>query len=62
MSKVEITKDSINNDDSKGGSTEQLGYNDPTEVCWNTGIYSDSCICDFCSHNFECSGYDSDFD
>ena len=31
----------------------------PTELCWQTGEYSDACICDFCDHKNECSGYDS---
>lgn len=32
----------------------------PTEKCWQTGIYTDDCECEFCEHKFECSGYESD--
>ncbi len=32
----------------------------PTDICWETGIYSDDCECEFCSHKEECSGYDND--
>lgn len=28
------------------------------DICWRTGIYSDSCDCEFCSHKDECSGYE----
>lgn len=35
---------------------------EPTELCWETGNYIDDCDCEFCVHNFECSGYDSDDD
>lgn len=31
---------------------------EPTERCWETGNYTDDCICDFCSHKEECSGSD----
>lgn len=34
----------------------------PTEHCWATGEYTDDCICDFCDHRHECSGYDHDED
>lgn len=34
----------------------------PTEHCWATGEYTDDCICDFCNHKHECSGYDHDED
>lgn len=34
----------------------------PTEHCWSTGEFSDDCICEFCDHKFECSGYDEDDD
>ncbi len=30
----------------------------PTDKCWETGEYTDDCICDFCDHKYECSGYD----
>lgn len=30
----------------------------PTDRCWETGVYTDDCICDFCSHKEICSGYD----
>ena len=30
----------------------------PTEICWETGNYSDNCNCDFCEHKSECSGYE----
>ncbi len=33
---------------------------DNEERCWVTGIYSDDCFCDFCSHKEECSGYEND--
>lgn len=32
---------------------------DPTEVCWLTGQYSDQCICLMCMHKDECSGSDA---
>lgn len=35
---------------------------EPTELCWETGNYTDDCDCEFCAHNFECSGYDRDDD
>lgn len=31
-----------------------------TEVCWQTGNYSDGCNCSFCEHQDECSGFDCD--
>ena len=34
----------------------------PTDLCWETGVYTDSCICDFCEHKEECSGYEDDDD
>ena len=30
----------------------------PADLCWLTGNYTDDCICEFCSHKWECSGYD----
>ena len=33
---------------------------DATDRCWQTGNYTDDCICEFCSHKFECSGYTGD--
>lgn len=32
-------------------------YNDmsPTELCWQTGDYTDECHCEFCEHSDECS-------
>ena len=29
-----------------------------TELCWLTGNYTDDCICEFCEHKRECSGYE----
>ncbi len=34
----------------------------PTDLCWKTGVYTDGCICDFCEHKEECSGYEDDDD
>ena len=31
---------------------------DPSELCWQTGNFTDDCICEFCDHKHECSGYD----
>lgn len=31
---------------------------DDTEKCWNTGEYTDNCICELCDHKDECSGYE----
>lgn len=33
-----------------------------TERCWETGEYNDDCICEFCNHKDECSGYEDDDD
>lgn len=33
-----------------------------TDRCWETGEYTDDCICELCDHNDECSGYDDDDD
>lgn len=33
---------------------------DATELCWQTGNYTDDCDCEVCEHNYECSGYESD--
>lgn len=33
-----------------------------TERCWETGEYTDDCICELCNHKFECSGYEEDDD
>lgn len=30
----------------------------PTELCWLTGNYTDDCVCEFCEHKGECSGYE----
>lgn len=35
---------------------------DLNEKCWETGYYSDECICELCDHRYECSGYDSSED
>jgi hypothetical protein len=36
---------------------------DYCELCWQTGIFTeDACICDFCNHRFDCSGYDKSDD
>ena len=34
----------------------------PTDLCWETGVYTDNCICDFCEHKEECSGYEGNND
>lgn len=34
----------------------------PTDICWQTGNYTDDCICEFCDHRYECSGYDNNDD
>lgn len=34
----------------------------PTDLCWKTDVYTDACICDFCEHKEECSGYEDDDD
>ena len=33
---------------------------DKNEICWQTGHYSDGCICEFCRHKEECSGYEGE--
>lgn len=33
---------------------------DANELCWETGNYSDDCICELCDHQHECSGYEGD--
>ena len=40
---------------SRGG---EFMYNNmsPTELCWQTGDYTDECYCEFCEHSDECSG------
>ncbi len=30
----------------------------PTDLCWETGEYTDDCECEFCAHKNECSGYE----
>lgn len=30
----------------------------PSDICWETGEYTDDRICEFCSHRHECSGAD----
>ena len=30
----------------------------PTDLCWETGVFTDDCECEFCNHKEECSGYD----
>ena len=35
---------------------------DHEEECWETGNYSDLCICEMCPHKDECSGYDKEED
>ena len=32
---------------------------EPNEKCWETGEYTDDCVCELCPHNGECSGYDN---
>ena len=34
----------------------------PTELCWQTGNFTDDCECGFCGHKEECSGYEEDDD
>lgn len=34
----------------------------PTDLCLETGEYTDDCCCDFCTHREECSGYDGEDD
>ena len=35
---------------------------DAKEHCWETGEYTDDCICELCNHKDECSGYEDDDD
>lgn len=35
---------------------------DATERCWETGEYTDDCICELCDHKDGCSGYEDDDD
>ena len=32
----------------------------PTDLCYETGEYTDDCECMFCEHKYECSGYNDD--
>ena len=32
------------------------------ERCWETGNYSDLCVCDICEHSGECSGFEDEDD
>lgn len=32
----------------------------PTEICWETGKYTDECDCELCDHKHECSGYEGE--
>lgn len=34
----------------------------PTDLCWETGEYTDDCFCDFCTQHEECSGYNGEGD
>lgn len=34
----------------------------PTELCWQTGDYTDDYECEFYEHKEECSGYEEDDD
>ena len=27
------------------------------DFCWETGTYTDDCICEVCEHRHECSGF-----
>lgn len=36
--------------------------NDLSELCWQTGNYTDNCECEFCNHKEECSRYEDDED
>ena len=29
-----------------------------TDQCWETGTFTDDCICELCEHRNECSGYE----
>lgn len=31
-----------------------------TELCWETGDYTNECICELCAHKGECSGFEDD--
>lgn len=31
---------------------------DPTDLCWQTGKYTEDCYCEYCDHKDECSGYE----
>lgn len=42
----------------KGKGDDFMAY--PTDVCWETGVFTDDCECEFCSHKEECSGYTGD--
>ncbi len=33
---------------------------DPNEICYETGEYTDECVCEICDHRFDCSGYEGD--
>lgn len=35
---------------------------DPTELCWQTGNYTDNCDCELCDHQGECSGCENNDD
>lgn len=62
---LEITDDDLkgvevlSNDEDIDSIEEYL--NDPDssleELCWETGNYTD-CVCEICSHKYECSGYE----
>lgn len=30
----------------------------PSDICWETGNFTDDCFCEFCEHRYECSGAD----
>ena len=32
---------------------------EPTDICWNTGRFTDDCDCEMCDHKDECSGNDN---
>ena len=31
-----------------------------SDRCWETGEWTDECMCEFCSHKDECSGAEDD--
>lgn len=31
-----------------------------TDLCWQTGNFTDDCECEFCEHKEECGGYEND--